>query len=85
MKSKPIDECEIKVRGEWQSIGIAAALGMDSGSLMRCPECKGRVSTHKAGFTGQRAHFEHRKEHSGYSLKPSSFAGSKKQHPEPLL
>lgn len=54
-----MDECEIKVGDGWKIFGVAAALGMGRGNLMRCPDCKGRVRVHKAGTTGQRAHFEH--------------------------
>jgi len=84
MDSGSVDECEIKVRGEWQRIEIAAALGMDSGGLMRCPECHGRVRAHKAGTTGQRAHFEHYGSHSGCSLKPCTFSGHRSLHPNAL-
>ena len=83
MGSKPNDECEFKVRGEWQRNDIAAALKMAAGELKRCPECHGRVRAHKAGTTGQRAHFEHLRAHAGCSLKPG-FSGRRSLHPEAL-
>jgi hypothetical protein len=78
------DECEVKVRGVWQAIEIAHALGVDRGSVMRCPECHGPVRAHKAGTTGQRAHFEHIRKHAGCSLKPNGFSGTRTLHPDAL-
>jgi hypothetical protein len=78
-----IDECEIKVEGQWQRIEIAAALAMDAGALMRCPECHGRVRVHKAGTTGQRAHFEHYTAHGGCS-KSRTFSGHRSDHSDAL-
>jgi hypothetical protein len=51
MGSKPIDECEIKVRGEWLRIEIEAALERYAGGLKRRPECHGPVRAHKVGTT----------------------------------
>jgi hypothetical protein len=86
MTTAPIDACEIKGRdGEWQRISIEAALGMDRFALMRCPSCHGRLSAHKLGTTGQRAHFEHWIMHPGCPLKAGTYCGTPSQHPEPLL
>jgi hypothetical protein len=78
------DECEIKLNGDWQAVGITAALDKYRGELMRCPECHGRVRVHKAGTTGQRAHFEHRTAHNGCS-RSRTFSGHRAFHPEPQL
>jgi hypothetical protein len=56
-----MEDCEIEENGRWQHIGIGAALARTRTVFLRCPECKERVSAHKAGTTGQRAHFEHRR------------------------
>ena len=78
-----MDECEIKVGDDWKIIGIAAGLSMGRGGFMRCPDCKGRVRVHKAGTTGQRAHFEHRtgQRLAGCSMKSDSVVPPLTNHP----
>jgi hypothetical protein len=77
-------ECEIKMQGEWRRIGVTAAVCIGRDSLMRCAECHGRVRVHKAGTTGQQAHFEHYTSHTGCSLTPRNFSGHRSLHPNAL-
>jgi hypothetical protein len=78
--------CEVRRLDDpsaWDSMSIDDMLARGRGE-MRCPECRGRVRAHKSGTTGQGAHFEHREGHKGCSLG-SSFDGTKRPHPNPLL
>ncbi|WP_010140445.1 hypothetical protein [Oceanicola sp. S124] len=68
----------------WELRSIDEILGMDPRPTLRCPQCHGQFRAHKAGTTGQRAHFEHRKGHAGCPLKPGTFNGTPSRHPEAL-
>jgi hypothetical protein len=60
--------CEVRNGAGWVSMGIGEAL-MNRGTFpMRCPECHGKVRPHRAGTTGQAAHFEHELAHVGCSF-----------------
>lgn len=81
--TKPIDECEMRSGDGWLTVGIAEALER-RGEDMRCPECKGRLQPHREYRDGARAHFEHRRAHTGCSTKSRTFAGKRYLHPEAL-
>jgi hypothetical protein len=54
--------CEVWDGRRWRAIGTEEALEMRRQRRWaggRCAECHERVRVHKAGTTGQRAHFEH--------------------------
>jgi uncharacterized protein with PIN domain len=74
---------ELHANGRWEPIEIELALKMPSSRRMRCPECGGRVRSHKAGTTGQKAHMEHYKRHEGCS-RGDCFDGASRPHPATL-
>ena len=77
------DEAEILSGDGWFRIDIERGLTLGGSTPMRCPACHGRVRAHKAGTTGQRAHFEHLRSHDGCPLK-NGFSGEISAHPEAL-
>lgn len=77
------DTCEILAEGAWERIDVEDALARRGLAPMRCPVCHGPVRAHKAGTTGQRAHFEHQQRHDGCRLA-SGFSGAESEHPHAL-
>jgi hypothetical protein len=82
--TQPVDECEIKIGGDWTVVGIDDALRSYGDEIKRCPECHGRVRAHKAGTTDQRAHFEHMVANPGCTLKAGTFSGRRARHPHAI-
>ena len=77
-----VDTCEIMTDDGWALIDVDEALGL-CGAMLRCPACHGRVRAHRAGTTGQRAHFEHLQRHDGCPLK-NGYSGVSSEHPDPV-
>ena len=73
--------CEVWRGNGWEEIGITEALEIRGQFDMRCCECHGRVTAHKKGKNGMRAHFEHRAAHDGCSLS-TKFSGTRSLHPD---
>lgn len=73
--------CEVQRGNRWEEIGIADALQVKGQFDIRCCECRGRVTAHRKGSNGMRAHFEHRAAHDGCSLS-TKFSGTRSPHPD---
>jgi hypothetical protein len=79
---KTKEVCEIKaLDSRWKKTGIEDALRQRGRAQMRCIECHGEVSPHRAWRNGRnRAHFEHVQKHTGCS-QSRSFTGIPTKHP----
>lgn len=64
--------CEVLSGDRWQLMDIEEALPNRGAVEMRCPECKRPVRPHRAGTTGQAAHFEHTEANPDCSLSPGT-------------
>jgi len=65
----------------WEIISAKEALRLNPLTLMRCPECHGRVRVQLGGLRG--ACFAHLLRHDGCSLV-STFSGTRERHPKPV-
>lgn len=75
--------CDVWRGNQWEEIDIAEALAVKGQFDMRCSECRGRVTAHKKGKNGMRAHFEHRAAHDG-CRRSTGFSGAQSRHPDAL-
>lgn len=72
---------EVRAETGWKMISIKEALRLNPLTLLRCPECHGRVLAQRGGIHG--AGFVHVRRHGGCS-GGFGFDGTPRMHPNAL-
>ena len=77
--------CEAKVDGAWRTATVAEARGVYTMAPKRCPACHGQVMI-SGNYTGAGSlKLQHRRSHTGCSLKPDTYTGTSSPHPQALI
>jgi hypothetical protein len=83
LSAGPVDECEVKVDGEWVTIGIRDAVMLRK-AVLRCQECGGRIRARMNYMEGAEPHFVHYTQHPGCSTTARLYRGVASRHPQAL-
>lgn len=76
--------CEVKVDGAWRLATLSEARSLYRMAPTRCPACHGQAAVVGTYIGAGRLNLQHRKAHTGCSLKPETFSGMPSLHPQAL-
>jgi hypothetical protein len=77
--------CEVKVDGTWRPATLAEARSLYTMAQKRCPACHGQIVI-AGSYTGAGSvKLQHRRSHTGCSLKPDTYTGTLSLHPQALV